>query len=171
MTTMSRTESKTAMDGLRWLTTAAVIVATAWLIGSRRVDAMPADVQDALDAVAYVVVGGWILLQAARTRTQTRQVRDGWMGNTLLIGFKPFRGTHPEFVARYRRGLLGWGGTSLILGAILAGLTIAIIFIPAIRNDPMQYPLSAWGGVFFGLTLVAIGVVYLRCRRILNSPR
>jgi hypothetical protein len=131
---------------------------------------MPAHVQDALDAVAYLVVGGWVLLQAARTRVRTRQVRDGWMGNTLLIGFKPFRGTHPEFVARYRRGLLGWGWTSLILGAILAGLLTAIIFIPAIRNDPMQYPLSAWGGVLFGSTLMVVGVIYLRCRLILNSP-
>ena len=168
---MSSTESSTAGRALRFVLMLPAVATVVWLVMLQRKVAVPTGVEDALNAAAYAVLTMWVLLQAAQIRTKTQKVRAGWMGNTFLVGFKSFKGTPTEFVAKYRSGLLAWGWTALILGAILAVLTAAIIFIPAIRRDPMQYPLSAWGAVIFGLSLVIIGVINLRCRRILDSQR
>jgi hypothetical protein len=168
---MSRTVSRIAMDALRFVAATAAITAAVWMVLLRSRVTVSTDVEDALNAVAYVVLGGWILAQAIRTPTLTRKVRDGWIGRTLIVGFSTFKGTHAEFVARFRRGLSGWGWTWLIVGPLLAGLLATLILVPGVRRDPMQYPLSASTGVFFGLSLLTIGVVFLRSRRILESAQ
>jgi hypothetical protein len=169
---MARTESSTAMDALHSVATIGVIAAAVWIVVLRRIVAVPTDVEDAVNALAYLALGGWILLQAVGAPTLTRKVRDGWIGRRLIVGFRTFDGRHEHFVAKFRRGLAGWGWTCLISGSILAGLLATVLLVPGVRRGPeMQEPLSATAGVFFGLTLITIGVVYIRCRRILVTPR
>jgi hypothetical protein len=95
--------------------------------------------------LAYLALGGWGLLQAAGTPTLTRKVRDGWIGRTFIAGLRTFNGGHETFVAKFRSGVA-------VLGCR--------------RGPEMQEPMSATARVFFGLTLITIGVVYPRCRRI-----
>jgi hypothetical protein len=169
---MSTSESNTAMDSLRSVADLAVIAAVVWIVVLRHILAVPTDVEDVLSSVANLAFGGWALLQAIQAPDRTRRVRDGWIGRTLLVGFRTFKGTRAEFVARFRFGITLWGVVCLIGGVFLTGLDVMLLAFPGTRQEPeLVYPLSTWTGVFFGLTLLIVGVVLLKCRHILASPR
>ncbi|MBP1821327.1 hypothetical protein [Mycobacterium sp. OAE908] len=167
---MSRSGSPT-MKALHLVGEIGVFAAVVWLVVVRHIVAMSTDAEDAVNALACAALGGCFLLEAAGAPTLTRKVRDGWIGRTLIAGFRTFNGRHEKFVAKFRAGLVGWGSACLVCGVLSSGLLAAVLLVPGVRRGPqLQQPLSAAGGVFLGLTLITIGVVYLRCRRILATP-
>ena len=134
------------MNALRWVGEIAVFAAVVWLVVVRQIVAMSTDAEDAVTALANVALGGCFLVAAAGAPTLTRKVRDGWIGRTLIVGFRTFNGRHEEFVAKFRAGLVGWGSACLVFGVLLSGLLATVLLVPGVRRGPeMQHTLSAAG--------------------------
>ena len=114
-------------------------------------------VLDALPAVLILWYAGWTVTEAAR-------VRDGAISPNMVLwpSKKGVKGTHEEFVARYRRRLTVTGRSFVALGA--SNLVFATVGVPEGES-------GEFGLLLLALPLLAWGVVALRCRGILDSPR
>jgi hypothetical protein len=113
-----------------------------------------------LDALWAVLILWW----AGSTVTEAVRVRDGSISRKMVLwpSKKGVKGTHGEFVARYRRRLTVTGRSFVALGA--SNLVFATVGVLDGESDEFALLLLA-------LPLLAWGVVSLRCRGILDSPR
>jgi hypothetical protein len=102
--------------------------------------------------VLSLIVAVFVLVCAVWQPIRTRRVRDGW---------KPerFKGTHQEFVAKYRGQLKPW--FNLVFGGVLAASGL----LGMLHS-------GQWWRCLVGVALLILGGVCLWCRRILDSsPR
>jgi hypothetical protein len=104
------------------------------------------------DRVFFPIVAVLVLGFAIWQPIQTRRVRDGWKP-------KRFKGTHEEFVAKYRRQFrTAWG--SVAVGVLI--LAIGLFSV-------LAHERGHWWRLLGGVVFLTLGGVSLWCRRILDS--
>ena len=112
----------------------------------------------------YVLFSVLFFALAAWTSIDTRKVRDGWMGPSVVLwSSRNSRiGSHDEFAAKCRRGLTFSGWFGVVCGAIILVSNALVVIATG------EYPVAS---MLFGLAVLNWGAVCFWCRRLINPPR